>query len=184
MATYRRSIVWRLASDPPCYLWSGFGDLDLIGDLDPSGARYRGAGALIDIPSLKSLINGIADRLDFRVSGVSAHVLRLALDDRDTVAGASLHIGYVLFDRAYQLLTGPVWEWQGEADILTVDSQDSDQGRERTITLSVRANDTSRSNPRLAWFTDADQRRRSPTDAAFNHVAGINLGTTRRFGPK
>lgn len=185
MATYRRSIVWRLACDPAAYLWSGHGDLDVPSDLlDPSGARYRGAGALLEVPALKQLINGIADRVDFRVSGVSGETLRLALADRASVYGASLHVGTVSFDADWQITGPPVWDWRGIADVLTPDSKDTDQGRERTITLSVAAADTARANPRLAWFTDADQRRRSPTDKIFDRVAGINAGVTRRFGAR
>lgn len=185
MATYRRSIVWRLACDPVAYLWSGYGDLDVPADeLDASGARYTGAGALIEVPSLKQLINGIADRVDFRISGVSGATLRLALEDRASVYGATLHVGSVVFDRDWQIIGPPAWQWRGVADVLTPDSKETAQGRERTITLSVASADTARSNPKLTWFTDADQRRRSPTDKIFDRVAGITAGATRRFGSK
>jgi hypothetical protein len=36
----------------------------------------------------------------------------------------------------------------------------------------------------MAFFTDADQKKRSSTDTIFDHVAAINAGTSRRFGPK
>jgi hypothetical protein len=185
MATYRRSIVWRLACDPAAYLWSGVGDLDLPANaLDPGVIRYRGTGALLQVPALKQLINGIADRVDFTVSGVDAYTLRLALEDRASVKGASLDVGYVLFDRHWQLSGPPVWQWRGKADVLVPDSKETERGRERSITLSVAAADTLRTNPKLSWFTDANQRRRSPTDAIFDRVAGINGGATRRFGAR
>lgn len=185
MATHRRAIVWRLNADPPAWLWSGFGDLDTpADDYDASGARYRGAGALLQIPELKQMMNGLADRVDFSVSGVNAEALRLALEDRETVQGAVLTVGHVTFDRDWQLEGGPVWTWRGIADVLSIDSQASDNGRERSITLSVASADTLRSSPQLAWFTDADQRRRSPDDTIFDRVAGINAGVTRRFGAK
>lgn len=185
MATHRRAIVWRLASDPIARLWSGFGDLDVPpDDADPNGARYKGAGALLQVPELKQMMNGLADRVDFSISGVNAQTLRLALEDRDTVAGALLTVGHVTFDRAWQIEDSPVWTWRGVADVLSIDSQSTDAGRERTITLSVASADTARSNPSLTWFTDADQRRRSPDDTIFDRVAGITAGSTRRFGPR
>ena len=185
MATHRRAIVWRLACDPVARLWSGWGDLNTqADDYDTGGARYMGAGALLDVPELKQMMNGLADRVDFSVSGVSAQTLRLALEDRATVEGALLTVGHVTFDRDWQIEGSPVWTWRGTADVLTIDSQATDAGRERTITLSVASADTARSNPSLTWFTDADQRRRSPTDAIFDRVAGINGGVTRRWGPK
>ncbi len=185
MAFYRRSIVWRLACDPISYLWSGIGDLPVPpSPTDPSGAIYKGAGALLTVPSLKQLINGLADRVEFTVSGVTAETVRLAIDDRETVKGASLQIGFVLFDENWQLIGAPTWEWHGIADILTTDRQSTENGGQRSITLSVAAADTRRANPLLAWFTDANQRLRSSTDTVFDRVAGITAGATRRFGPK
>jgi hypothetical protein len=64
-----------------------------------------------------------------------------------------------------------------------VGSQASGKGRTRTVSLSVGTDETGRSRAPIALFTDADQRRRSPTDAFFDHVAGITAGTSRRFGP-
>jgi hypothetical protein len=185
MATHRRAIVWRLAADPVAALWSGLGWLDTPpDDLDPNGRRFIGAGALLQVPELKQMMNGLADRVDFSISGVNAQTLRLALEDRDTIAGAALAVGHVTFDRNWQIEGSPVWTWRGVADVLSIDSQSMDAGRERTITLSVASADTARSNPGLTWFTDADQRRRSPDDAIFDRVAGISAGLTRRFGPR
>lgn len=185
MAVYRRSTLWRLGSDPVTRLWSGFGDLDAPPDaLDPTGARYRGAGALLDVPALKVLLNGLADRQDFSVSGVSPETVRLALEDRDTIRDAALHVGYVLFDREWQVLAGPVWEWRGVADTITITREDGEAGGTRTISLSVRSDQADRSNPRLAWWTDADQRRRSAGDRFCSRVAGLNQGSSRRFGPR
>ncbi|TKD50226.1 hypothetical protein [Sphingomonas baiyangensis] len=181
----RRSIVFRLASDPVCYLWSGHFDLPVSADaLDPEGAIYKGAGELLSVPALKQLINGAADRLDFVVSGVSAETIRLAGEDRDSVKGALVTIGYVEFDADWQIVGPASWDWRGIADTLATSNEPTDNGRERQIILSVRSTDTRRSNPAPAYYTDADQRKRSPTDAIFSEVAGISVGVTRRFGPR
>ena len=184
MAVYRRSILWRLACTPAARLWSGIGDLPIPGNaLDAPGAIYRGAGTLLQVPALKALMNGLADRVEFAVSGVSADTVRLAIEDRHSVQGAQLDVGYVTLDDDWHP-AAVVWQWRGFADILTTKSDPNEQGRQRTITLSVASADTLRSNPQISRYTDADQRRRSPTDAIFSHVAGIAAGNTRRFGPK
>lgn len=185
MTVYRRSYIFRLASDPVARLWTGWGALDTPADaVDPAGARWIGAAGILALPALKALINGTAERVRFSLSGVSEETVRLATEDRATVRGAELRLGYVDFDQRWQL-TGPIrWEWLGVADVITVESAASGRGRTRTISLSVASADTLRSNPNFAFYTDADQRKRSPTDAFCNQVANISLGMTRRFGPR
>lgn len=184
MATYRRSYVFRLASDPIFYAWTGHGPLVTPADVfDAAGATWLGAAHILDIPTLKSLINGIADRIDISVSGVSPEALRLALEDRESVRNASAMFGWVEFDEDWALMGGVHWEWRGYADVLSVASKAGPNSRQRTISISIRSGDTSRSNPQPSFFTDADQRRRSPTDAFFDRVANMSSGVTRRFGP-
>lgn len=184
MAFYRRSYLFRLASDPVCYLWTGHGRLATPANaVDPGGAEWVGAAQLLSLPTLKALINGVAERVRFSLSGVSPEALRLALEDRDSVQGAELRLGFVDFDSEWQVAS-VTWEWLGVADVLAVESAASEGGRTRTISLSVASADTLRSNPNLAFWTDADQRKRSASDAFCNQVAGISAGKTRRFGPK
>jgi len=184
MAVYNRSVIWRLNCDPVARLWSGVGDLPMPANaLDPQPTIYRGAGSLISLPSLKTMMNGVADRLEFTLSGVSEEIMRLVLDDRESVEGAALLIGHVNFDADMQY-AGHKWTWRGVADILSVQSQGSDTGRQRLVTLSVASGDTQRSNPQITRYTDPDQRRRSPSDRFFDRVAGIAAGNTRRFGAR
>lgn len=185
MAVTRISWLMRIDSDPPCYLWTGLGPLETPGDaVDPAGATWLGAGHLVSIPALRALINGVAERVSFTLSGVSVETLRLAREDKATVKGAATRIGHVTFDEDWQL-TGPItWEWLGIADALRVESRHADDDRTRSIILLVGGADTSRANPRFNYWTDASQRLRSPTDAFCDHVAMISNGVTRRFGAK
>lgn len=184
MAIYRRSYLFRLAVDPVLYVWTGHGPLVTPADaFDPAGALWLGGAHILDIPSLKMLLNGAADRIDIKINGVDPETLRLAQDDRAEVRDASVMIGSVQFDGNWQIIGPPAWEWRGTADVMTITGRQADQGRERTITLSIRAGDTRRSNPQPAFFTYADQKRRSPDDEIFDHVAQISAGITRRFGP-
>lgn len=186
MALYREAYIIRIASDPVALFWSGHGDLLVPADIviGASDAIALGAGELVNIPDFQSLINGIAERLEFTISGVSEQTIRFALEDAPSVAGARVDIGRMDMGEDWQQIAPVEWEAVFEARSLTVESNDGGDGRTRSIKLTVAAGDTARSRAPLAFFTDSDQRRRSPDDAIFDHVAGINSGTSRRFGPK
>lgn len=178
--------LFRGEFDPPAYLWSGIGDLDVPGDalVGYATTRYKGVGTLTGLPQLPSLINGTADRAEFTLSGVDALALRYVDEDKLGIRGAIVRIGSLPMNDQYQI-AGPVdWEWEGIADTVSFDSQGGDFGsRVRSITIGVGTASTGRSSAALSFFTDADQRQRSPTDAFFSHIAGISQTTSRRFGP-
>jgi len=179
----KQSILFRLASAPVARVWGGHGDLIIPADIvETAPATYLGGGELVNIPDLDQLINGTAARIDVTVSGVSARTLSLALEDAPSVKGADVHVGIAYFDDDWQL---DEVEWLSvlRADTLAVSSQSSQSGRTRSITLSIGTDFTDRSKAPIAFFTDADQRRRSPDDAIFDHVAGISAGISRQFGP-
>lgn len=176
--------LFRLEADPPAYVSSAVGDLDVPGDnlVGPAITRYRGIGTLTGIPTLQNLINGVADRAEFTLSGVDAIALRYAREDKDSIPGSIVRIGSVPIGRDGQV-SGPVdWEWEGIADTISQSSQGQESGkRTRSITISVGTATVSRSTASLSSFTDADQRKRSADDAFFSYIAGI-VDTTRRFG--
>ncbi len=184
MAEVRESYLLYIKTTDPARIWSGFGPLVIPGDaVDDGSAPYLGAGDLLEVPDFQQLINGVAERIDFEVSGVSAETLRLALDDAPTVANSPVYVGRVDFDENWQII-GPVeWEATFRADTLIVDSQAEGGRRVRTIKLSVGTDDTGRTYSPISFFTDADQRLRAADDAFFDHVAQITSGSTRIFGP-
>jgi hypothetical protein len=175
----RQSVLLRIAADPIARVWSGVGDLDIPADIvEPSLARYLGGGQLVNIPELEQVINGTASRIEITVSGVNAQTLALATEEAESVKGAACHIGIAYFDADWQL-DDVEWIAVLRADFLTT----ARQGNTRSITISIGTDDTDRSRAPVAFWTDADQRRRSPTDRFFDHIAGISSGTSRRFGP-
>jgi len=185
MASLRESTVIYIACEPPALIWSGLGALPIPPDLViPEPMIALGSGELVSVPDFQQLIGGTAERLDFTVSGVSQETVRLAMDDAPSVRGAAVHVGTIAFDDAWQLL-GIEWEQIFEARSLTVSRPQEQDGKvTRSITLTIVQGETTRSRAKVAFFTDADQRRRSADDLIFSLVAGINGGTTRRFGPK
>lgn len=184
MALYRESFIFRLGTDEPAMFWTGHGDLLLPPDavLDEVTLAL-GGGDLVNLPDLEQLINGTAQRVEVTLSGVSQRTVVLAAEEAAQVAGAPAFIGRIQFDDDWQQQGPVVWEWAGEGRGLSVSGDESDDGRTRSITLKLGAGDTTRSRAPLAFFTDADQRRDFPTDTVFSHVAGINAGTSRRWGP-
>lgn len=180
----RLSVLFRIACDPVARLWAGVGDLIIPADMvESADALYLGGGQLVDVPDLDQLINGTATRISVTVSGVTNDTLRLAMEEAPSVRGADVHVGLVYMDDDWQIVEV---EWLSvlRADTITVASNPGDNGgRVRSVTLSIGTDFTDRSTRPLAFFTDADQKRRSPDDLIFDHVAGINEGTSRVFSP-
>lgn len=175
----KQSVLFRIASDPVARVWGGVGDLIIPADIvEIAPALYLGGGRLVDVPELEQVINGTASRIEITVSGVSAQTLALAITESASVKGAKVHVGIAYFDDDWQL---DEVEWVAvlRADTLTT----SRQGTTRSITISIGTEDTDRSKAPISFWTDADQRHRSPTDRFFDHIAGIAQGTSRRFGP-
>lgn len=181
----RGSLLFRIASDPIARVWSGHGDIIIPSDIvEPAPALYLGGGELVNLPDIDQVINGTASSVDVTVSGVSAETLRLALEDAPSVRGAAVHVGIVYFDDAWQV-DEVEWVSKLTAGPLKVDSQTGNDGsRTRSITLTIGTDFLDRSKAPVAFFTDADQRRRSPDDSIFDHVAGISAGTARSYGPR
>jgi hypothetical protein len=181
----KASLLFRIASDPIGRVWSGLGDIIIPSDIvEAEPALYLGGGELVNLPDIDQVINGVAARVDVTVSGVSAATLALALEDAPSVRGADVHVGIVYFDSNWQ--TDEV-EWVAKlgAGPLTVASQTGNDGsRTRSITLTIGSDFLDRCKAPVAFFTDSDQRRRSPTDSIFDHVAGLNAGTARSYGPR
>lgn len=184
MGLERRSYLIRINTNPRVRLWTGFGLLQTPGDaIDPEGATWNGFG-VIAIPGLKTLINGVADRVEFKLSGVDSQIVAIATEEADDVFHREVRVGTVEFDADWQMVGGVTWEWAGLADRIQVESQDEKGERTRAISLSVGSADVKRGNRIFAYWTDASQRRRSASDAFCDHVALISQQVTRKFGPK
>lgn len=172
----------RIDSDPVARLWTGFGDLIIPADIvEDVPALYLGGGELLSAPDFEMPLNGSAERLDIRLSGVSASIMPIVMAEGATVRNAKVHFVRFYFDDDMQLETVE-YDAVFRADKLTITSEESDNGRTRTLILSIASEDTNRNRSPQAYFTDQDQRRRSPTDAIFSHVSQITQGVRRRFG--
>lgn len=168
-------VFWRLGSDPALHLWMGVNDVPIgIPSLDAGGTVYIGAGRLLGVPDLEMLVNGIADKVEFGLSGVTAEHLAQVEAGAPPVRGALCTVGFAPLDARYQPVTQIIPLWQGTADYWAMEQQPADDPREgpkRTIMLSVGAGDTSRAIPKLVSFTGPYQRLLSATDAFCDRVS-------------
>ena len=181
----RAAVFFRLDSDPIVRVWGGAGDfLVPVGGPETAAVLYTGMGELAELPVVSQLINGVAERVTFSVSGVFPQLLALAKADAGVIAGAACRLGFCVLDAELQRLSPIAWLWRGEADKVTVGSQPGELGPVCTVTLSVGSLFTRRKRPNLDLYTDAQQRLRSPDDAYCSNVASISQGVTKRFTPR
>lgn len=162
--TQRIGILFRMASTPIVRIWLGVADFRPgINAYDATDEVYSGLGQLIDVPALSQLINGVADRLTFHVSGISQETMNLAAAGSD-VKGAAVAIGIVIFGGQWQQLGAPKWLFRGRADYVTVQQQSGVSGVTRIMELSVGSLFTGRRRRGLSYLTDADQQARHAGD--------------------
>lgn len=152
-------------------LWTGVGPIEVEADeVDEDGGEYLGVGLINEFPPLRQLIGGLAERIDFSLSGVDDLTLSLADEDASQVREAPVHVGIVFFDRDWQAVDPVSWIWEGTADSTSVSRQAGSGQIGQSIRLSVASAFTDRTRPELAFLTDADQRKRSPTDSFCSRV--------------
>jgi hypothetical protein len=164
-STQSIGIFFRLATDPVVRLWLGIGPCRVGANaLDADGAIYTGFGQLAGVPVVQQLINGVADRVEFQVSGVSQETLRLASSEALDVQGAAVGMGFGIFDGSWQLLGAVKWIFRGFADVVTLNQESVEGGVTRTISLSVGSLFTGRRRRGLSYLTDQDQQLRHPGD--------------------
>lgn len=163
----RLGVYFRMDWTPdPIRLWLGIGDIEVgISALDASGATYSGLGELNGVPAVEQLINGVAERVVFSVSGVNAATFTLASSEAPLVQNNAVAMGVNFFDAAWQQLGVPKWLFRGRADVVTLDWQpDQGGGIVRSLSLSVGSLFTGRRRRGLSYLTDRDQKARSPSD--------------------
>lgn len=171
--TQRIGVFFRLATDPVIRLWLGIGDCEVgINAFDSDVEVYSGLGQLIDVPAVQQLINGVATRVVFHVSGVSADTLALASIEAGAVSQKAVALGIGIFNASWQQAGVPVWLFYGRADFVTL-AQQADGGGggiTRVIELSVGSLFTSRRRRGLSYLTNQDQQQRSPGDNFCNRI--------------
>ncbi|MHC2677512.1 hypothetical protein ACVI1J_009675 [Bradyrhizobium diazoefficiens] len=181
-------IFFRLDVEPdPVRLWLGYGAIEPgINVYDTAaGATYLGLGELQNVPAIKQLINGAAERVEFTLSGVSGEVLAIASgNDADAIKGAPATLGFGLFGDTWSSLLGAL-HWCGfyVADYLERAQAVAVIGDTitRTVTLSCGSRFTGRRRPDFSYFTDQDQQARHPGDKSCSLTPNYAHGFTKKW---
>lgn len=164
----------------PVRAWLGVGDYELEpDDVDTTGGTYLGIGLVGDIPALQQLVGGLAERVEFTLSGATDETLRLADDDAADVLGAAVHVGIVFFDDDWQAADPVAWLWDGTADVPAIERDATESGEiVRRVSLSVGSAFVDRTRPTFAFYTPPDQKRRSATDTFCDRVPQYGIDST------
>lgn len=174
----RVGVFVRIATDAPLRIWFGVGPCRVGANaLDQYGAVYTGFGELLNLPAFQQLINGVAERITLRLSGVSDKVVDLVSENSAKVRGRAVNFGVAVFDRNWMLLGAPRWIFHGVGDLISVKragAASPDGQASQAVELSVGTLMTGRKRPRFAYFTPQDQRGRSATDAFCDRVTLYN----------
>lgn len=186
-AQVRAGVLLRIGANPtPLRIWAGIGDLAIPSDtIEPGGAVYSGLGEIVNLPAVSQLVNGVADQVTFVLSGVDDNLLSLVDEEAEAVRFASARLAFVAMDANWQLASTVKWLWEGvvETPEVSQSAASGDQDAVRSVSLTVSTGMTGRRRPTHAFYTDADQRRRSPDDRFCERVVLYSQGSTRKFGP-
>lgn len=179
----RIGVFFRLHLDPVVRLWLGVGHCKAgIDATDGAGATYKGLGTMLNLPAFTQLVNGAADRVEFRLSGVPSEIMALASQEAtDEVKGAALLVGVGVFDADWQLIAQPTWIKRYIADFVRVEMESATEGITRTVVLSARSFLTGRRRPGLSYWTDADQQALHPGDRFCERTALYSQETSKAW---
>ena len=160
----RYSVLVRFGLEEPVRAWAGIGDLEIpADDVESEGGTFQGVGILGNVPALRQLIGGAAERLEFSLTVPSGEIFALADDEAASVRAAPVDVGVIFFDEDWQQ-SAVAWLWNGTADVPSVSRTANGLSVTRTVRISAGSAFTDRTRPQHTYFTNADQKRRSPTD--------------------
>lgn len=174
-------VFLRIAATPaPVRMWSGVGDYALPSDnVEPGGTIYKGLGQLLSLPRLQQLINGVAETVDFTLSGVDAQVVAMADAESSSVQNAAVNLGVAFLGEDLQPVSPTAWLWFGEVQTVKINRQASGDKIVRSIALTVGSAFVRRRRPALSYFTDADQQARSPGDTFCQRTPQYSMSVTK-----
>lgn len=128
------------------------------------GVTYQGAAGLGDVSPISDS-PGEVKGLQFTLSGVSAAMVSLALDDAAEWQGVPIEIRTAILGSSYQVVDAPL-EWSGLGDTMGL----SEDGEACTVTATAESSavDLLRGHP--LTYSDADHQSLHPGDRAFEYV--------------
>lgn len=132
-------------------------------DLEWAGVTYRGAYGLGSINPVTDQ-PGQVQGLQFTLSGISADLIALALDDAAQWQGVPITIRTAMLNNAYQVVDAPV-EWTGRGDTLQID----EDGDTCTVGASAESSAVDLLRGHALGYSHTEQQAIYPADRAFEY---------------
>ncbi len=177
--SHQLGIFVHVATVPPLRIWLGINEIPItIESIDENGAVYQGAGKLIGVPTLETLVNGTADAVEFSMSGVDPASGGRLIQSIPPVRGCAVYVGITTLDDYYQPMSQIVPLWRGTASHPTesLQSVTGTENRTMTLGLTVAAGEQTRSRPARSLWSAAHQKAISPTDRFCDNTARMARG--------
>lgn len=176
--SHQPALFVRLDTDPPLHLRLGGHDIPMgIDSVDPEGAVYLGC-RLQGIPSLEILINGMADSVEFSLSGIDPETAADMAASLPPVRGAAVQVGTTTLDQYYQPMSSIVWLWHGAASHRRRASPPAKSNQSRTVQLGlvVASGENGRSRGTQVLWSHAHQQAEYPGDDFFKNMQRMARG--------
>lgn len=175
-----RDFVWLEPRDRstgtihPVGFWSDVGSVNaqvIDPQTDVAVTRtYRGAGDLVAVSPVALAMGLVVQEVTITLSQVTPDAQQAVRGYDVRRALVELHRGYL--DPASGLLVAPALPWfTGEIDGAPITTPP--EGEEGAITLKAKSHAQELTRTSAAKRSDADQRRRDPNDAFFQHAAVV-----------
>lgn len=141
----------------------------IYNQLDPNGAWVSA------VPPVRQLVGGMAEALDFTLSGVPA-IPQTFVDER-AAEGFRIYFGDVEFDADLQQVGDAWWIWSG----IIRKASAADSSNTTSITLTAETTCASRSRATLRTWCNANFRQDHPTDGFCRQIGRNGLNRTVKW---
>ena len=179
----RFALLFRLATPNPVRIWSGPGELPVPSDPvveKTDGALYRGLGALPDLPTLESLFNGTASRIELSLSAPDEDGRLAALAESEAVSARNRQAVFGLWplDKGWQPVGAVRWIRRGVSHGVSVNQDGSDPTPEKPGRDTNKGTDQDR---RPVCDNPDDQRCLCPIHKTGQQITAQQIGSQQEL---
>jgi hypothetical protein len=150
------------------YLWDG------KGHLQAGGQTWLGFGELGTMSGLEQAVQGTAPQAQFLLSGVDSDFVRYAAQSEIEVKDRPISVFLQFLSASMIALDDPVAIYVGLMDVMGFNANDPSS---RSISVSAESIFIDRIRSTYSYYTDTDQKGRSPADRGLEFVATLKNKT-------
>lgn len=180
-SSHTLGIFMRIDTTPTGRFWMGTSDIPIKfkgTSIEADGGTYIGGGVLGGIPTLEALINDVAERVEFQMSGLTQDQSAIFNANVPEVRGKKVHVGFTVLDTDYKPVSDIIPIWTGSASFFSERSPPvgSTETPLITMALSVASGAVTRSRPSASLWSHAHQQALYPTDDFCKGTARLARG--------